>query len=58
MEGHLASWGILAWNENVVSSGSFDRVILRRNIRTHSHMIERRPVGLQHEVSRNVLKCY
>jgi cell division cycle 20-like protein 1 (cofactor of APC complex) len=50
--GHARRVGTLAFNGNVLSSGSQDTLILQRDIRTPSHVAERRLVGHQQEVSR------
>jgi cell division cycle 20-like protein 1 (cofactor of APC complex) len=52
MQGHLSRVGALAWNGDVVSSGSLDRNILQRDVRTPSSVVERRLVGHQQEVRR------
>ncbi|KXJ18090.1 Fizzy-related protein-like [Exaiptasia diaphana] len=49
MEGHSARVGALAWNGDTLSSGSRDRLILQRDIRTPSS-IEARLVGHRQEV--------
>jgi WD40 repeat protein len=46
MKGHLVRVSVLAWNENVVSSGRFDRVILQRDVRTHGRMTDKRLAGI------------
>jgi cell division cycle 20-like protein 1 (cofactor of APC complex) len=50
MKGHSGRVGTLAWNENVLSSGSYDTLILQRDMRTPSVVAERRLVGHQQEV--------
>ncbi|PNF35729.1 Fizzy-related protein [Cryptotermes secundus] len=50
MQGHGGRVGTLAWNENVLSSGSQDTLILQRDMRTPSLVAERRLVGHQQEV--------
>lgn len=51
LEGHSARVGALAWNGDILSSGSRDRLILQRDIRTPSVVPERRLVGHRQEVS-------
>jgi cell division cycle 20-like protein 1 (cofactor of APC complex) len=51
LQGHAGRVGALAWNENVLSSGSLDGPILQRDTRTPSLVAERRLVGHQQEVS-------
>lgn len=46
--------GALAWNGDILSSGSRDRLILQRDIRTPSS-IEARLVGHRQEVLYNVM---
>ncbi|XP_056633434.1 fizzy-related protein homolog [Diorhabda carinulata] len=48
--GHSARVGALAWNGDVLSSGSRDRLILQRDTRTPPNVIERRLVGHRQEV--------
>lgn len=48
--GHSARVGALAWNGDVLSSGSRDRMILQRDVRTPSIVQERRLVGHRQEV--------
>ncbi|XP_052863074.1 fizzy-related protein homolog isoform X2 [Anopheles bellator] len=48
--GHSARVGALAWNGDVLSSGSRDRLILQRDTRTPSQVPERRLVGHRQEV--------
>ena len=50
LEGHSARVGALAWNADVLSSGSRDRLILQRDIRTPSVLPERRLTGHRQEV--------
>lgn len=45
LEGHSARVGALAWNGDMLSSGSRDRLILQRDIRTPSVNAERRLVN-------------
>ena len=51
MQGHSARVGALAWNGDVLSSGSRDRLILQRDVRTPGIVAERRLVGHRQEVS-------
>ena len=48
LEGHSARVGALAWNGDSLSSGSRDRLILQRDVRTPSIMPERRMVSLEY----------
>uniref|UniRef100_A0A1B6DR46 Fizzy-related protein homolog n=2 Tax=Clastoptera arizonana TaxID=38151 RepID=A0A1B6DR46_9HEMI len=48
--GHSARVGALAWNGDMLSSGSRDRMILQRDVRTPSIAPERRLVGHRQEV--------
>ncbi|XP_022919502.1 fizzy-related protein homolog [Onthophagus taurus] len=48
--GHSARVGALAWNGDVLSSGSRDRFILQRDTRTPPSIIERKLVGHRQEV--------
>ncbi|XP_028134626.1 fizzy-related protein homolog isoform X1 [Diabrotica virgifera virgifera] len=48
--GHSARVGALAWNGDVLSSGSRDRLILQRDTRTPQTVGERRLVGHRQEV--------
>ena len=50
LEGHTARVGALAWNGDILSSGSRDRLILQRDIRTPSLAPERRLAGHRQEV--------
>lgn len=49
IEGHTARVGALAWNGDVLSSGSRDRLILQRDART-PNAVERRLIGHRQEV--------
>lgn len=48
--GHTARVGALAWNGDMLSSGSRDRMILQRDVRTPNAQGERRLVGHRQEV--------
>ncbi|XP_023589052.1 fizzy-related protein homolog isoform X2 [Trichechus manatus latirostris] len=50
LEGHTARVGALAWNADHLSSGSRDRMILQRDIRTPPLQSERRLQGHRQEV--------
>lgn len=50
LQGHSARVGALAWNGDVLSSGSRDRLILQRDTRTPPSVVERRLVGHRQEV--------
>lgn len=50
LEGHSARVGALAWNGDILSSGSRDRLILQRDVRIPSIVPERRLVGHRQEV--------
>ncbi len=50
LEGHTARVGALAWNGDMLSSGSRDRLILQRDVRTPSVNPNRRLVGHRQEV--------
>ncbi|KAG1692300.1 Fizzy-related [Nymphon striatum] len=50
LEGHSARVGALAWNGDILSSGSRDRLILQRDIRTPCVVPERKLVGHRQEV--------
>lgn len=50
LEGHTARVGALAWNGDVLSSGSRDRHILQRDVRTPSVVPERKLIGHRQEV--------
>ncbi|XP_067118360.1 fizzy-related protein homolog isoform X1 [Centruroides vittatus] len=50
LEGHSARVGALAWNGDILSSGSRDRLILQRDVRMPSVVPERRLVGHRQEV--------
>jgi cell division cycle 20-like protein 1 (cofactor of APC complex) len=52
MQGHSARVGALAWNGDVVSSGSLDTFILQRDVRMPCRVAERRLAGHREEVSR------
>jgi cell division cycle 20-like protein 1 (cofactor of APC complex) len=54
MHGHSARVGALAWNGDILSSGSRDRLILQRDVRTPSLVTERRLVGHRQEVRRKL----
>lgn len=48
--GHSARVGALAWNGDVLSSGSRDRLIMQRDTRTPALVSERRLIGHRQEV--------
>jgi len=50
LEGHSVRVGALAWNGDSLSSGSRDRLILQRDIRTPSVVPDRKLVGHRQEV--------
>ena len=50
LTGHSARVGALAWNNDMLSSGSRDRIILQRDTRTPSQNPERKLVGHRQEV--------
>jgi len=50
LEGHTARVGALAWNGDNLSSGSRDRLILQRDVRTPPLASERKLVGHRQEV--------
>ena len=50
LEGHTTRVGALAWNGDNLSSGSRDRLILQRDVRTPPLTSERRLVGHRQEV--------
>ncbi|XP_013409455.1 fizzy-related protein homolog isoform X2 [Lingula anatina] len=50
LEGHSARVGALAWNADMLSSGSRDRLILQRDVRTPPSITERRLAGHRQEV--------
>lgn len=50
LEGHTARVGALAWNGDILSSGSRDRHIFQRDVRGPPHQSERRLVGHRQEV--------
>jgi WD40 repeat protein len=52
MEGRLGRVCSLAWNGDVLSSGSSDTLILQHDVRMSSFAAERRLVGHEGEVSR------
>jgi cell division cycle 20-like protein 1 (cofactor of APC complex) len=52
MDGQSGRVGTLAWNGDVVTSGSYDGLILERDVRTPSLILERRSVFHEGEVSR------
>jgi cell division cycle 20-like protein 1 (cofactor of APC complex) len=58
MQGHSARVGALAWNGDVLSSGSRDRLILQRDVRTPSLVVERKLVGHRQEVRRKLFVKY
>ncbi|KAK2176413.1 hypothetical protein NP493_663g00012 [Ridgeia piscesae] len=49
LDGHSARVGALAWNADVLSSGSRDRLILQKDIRTPSLVPERKLTGHRQE---------
>lgn len=49
--GHTARVGALAWSADVLSSGSRDRMILQRDVRTPASTPERRLPGHRQEVN-------
>ncbi|UYV64052.1 FZR1 [Cordylochernes scorpioides] len=49
LEGHTARVGALAWNCDLLSSGSRDRAILQRDVRTPAQVPERRLNGHRQE---------
>ena len=51
LEGHSARVGALAWNGDVLSSGSRDRFILQRDVRTPCVIPDRKLAGHRQEVS-------
>jgi cell division cycle 20-like protein 1, cofactor of APC complex len=51
LQGHSARVGALAWNGEVLSSGSRDRVILQRDVRVPCFIPERKLVSHRQEVS-------
>ncbi|XP_038650141.1 fizzy-related protein homolog [Scyliorhinus torazame] len=50
LDGHSARVGALAWNADQLSSGSRDRLILQRDVRTPPLQMERRLQGHRQEV--------
>ncbi|XP_059351001.1 fizzy-related protein homolog [Daphnia carinata] len=50
LEGHTARVGALAWNGDLLASGSRDRLILQRDIRTPPSIAQRRLSGHRQEV--------
>ncbi|XP_022316457.1 fizzy-related protein homolog [Crassostrea virginica] len=50
LEGHSARVGALAWNTDILSSGSRDRLILQRDIRTPCILPDRKLTGHRQEV--------
>ena len=50
LEGHNARVGALAWNTDMLSSGSRDRLIFQRDIRTPSIVSDRKLTGHRQEV--------
>lgn len=50
LEGHTGRVGALAWNGDILSSGSRDRFILQRDVRAPPFGTERRLVGHRQEV--------
>uniref|UniRef100_U5EV22 Fizzy-related protein homolog n=1 Tax=Corethrella appendiculata TaxID=1370023 RepID=U5EV22_9DIPT len=50
LQGHSARVGALAWNGDILSSGSRDRLIMQRDTRTPAQASERRLVGHRQEV--------
>ncbi|XP_070563589.1 fizzy-related protein homolog isoform X2 [Ptychodera flava] len=50
LEGHSARVGALAWNADILSSGSRDRLILQRDVRTPCIVPERKLQGHKQEV--------
>lgn len=50
LNGHTARVGALAWNGDVLSSGSRDRLILQRDVRTPCIIPDRRLAGHRQEV--------
>ncbi|XP_015759670.1 PREDICTED: fizzy-related protein homolog [Acropora digitifera] len=54
IEGHTARVGALAWNGDMLSSGSRDRLILQRDVRT-PNPVERRLIGHRQELQHGLL---
>ncbi|XP_013781669.1 fizzy-related protein homolog [Limulus polyphemus] len=50
LEGHSARVGALAWNGDILSSGSRDRLILQRDVRTPCTVPDRKLAGHRQEV--------
>ena len=50
LEGHTARVGALAWNGDLLASGSRDRLILQRDIRTPPSIATRKLSGHRQEV--------
>ena len=50
LNGHTARVGALAWNSDILSSGSRDRLIMQRDTRTPPQTCERRLEGHRQEV--------
>lgn len=50
LNGHSARVGALAWNSDILSSGSRDRLIMQRDTRTPPQTCERRLEGHRQEV--------
>lgn len=50
LNGHSARVGALAWNSDILSSGSRDRLIMQRDTRTPPQSCERRLEGHRQEV--------
>ncbi|XP_076338563.1 fizzy-related protein homolog isoform X3 [Tachypleus tridentatus] len=50
VEGHSARVGALAWNSDIVSSGSRDRLILQRDVRTPCTVPDKKLAGHRQEV--------
>jgi cell division cycle protein 20 (cofactor of APC complex) len=52
VQGQSGRVGVLVWNGDVVTSGSYSGLIVERDVRTPSLIVERRSVFHQEEVSR------
>lgn len=50
LQGHSSRVGSLAWNGDTLVSGSRDRLIMQKDVRTPSILPERRLVGHRQEV--------
>ena len=50
LNGHSARVGALAWNSDILSSGSRDRLIMQRDTRTPPQTCDRRLEGHRQEV--------